>query len=360
MDRRVGPIPVFSTSSHDKDFALKVAIKSQLVLSFSEADKIYVTDSIIPFPDLKKIAYVFLFGVRTADKTECVASLSYIVDDEQKMELCKKAPLLRRQAEKIASVLKKNFEYADGDIHVSDSLKKLIETFGNDEALKMQIDEWEDELRLKKIKLKPRTDGTISFLLETIKNNLEAAFYSMIAYEPVVVCGHKTITPLILACLEYLAPFRILKKIEFSETYVEPSEADLIGVDKSLKKYYLELLEKQGGFSVVDVEKGTVHGKVKPKFLKKIIKELRKEDSEAMLRFKVENLVKKILTSSNEIINLCASEGSHDEEIKKFKKSLEPEELDLIIKISSKYFPAVKDCIEKVSFFGKNVSGIKL
>ncbi|MHA2298781.1 MAG: hypothetical protein ACXADA_22325 [Candidatus Hodarchaeales archaeon] len=344
FDPKLGPIPIFSTNKGNEEFGQKIAFKSQLTLSMVDTS-IETAEAVLPFPDAGKIAFVFLFGIRTTSSdtdphTKCVASLSYTEDISEQINLYKKIPLLKKQATSIANALKADFLYTGrGQQKLSKKLIELLRNYG--EALEIEMDVIESELASKKISIRESKEGTIDYLLKTIKKGLEVVIYALIVEEPVIVIGDLTTTPLVIGSLELLVPFKMLRKIEFTRNYVSPQEADVIGIDENLKKYY-----SSKDFVVVNVKKGKVDGPYKSSFLNSLVKDLKKLNNEESNRKFIQSEISKALSAANYLIEICNVPNPSKERISGFKKRTAPDVMELILAIATSYNPVIADHVK--------------
>ncbi|MFW9992749.1 MAG: hypothetical protein ACFFD4_11935 [Candidatus Odinarchaeota archaeon] len=343
FDQRLGPIPVFSTRK-DEEFILKIAFKSQLTLSMldSATQKIETAEAVLPFPDIGKIAYIFLFGVKSIEgtHTECVASLSYTEDITEQMNLYRKIPLLKKQAINISKVLALEYEYGGRGQKLSKKLEVLINSYGD--SLDDEMDHIETEYADKKIRIRDSKEGSVDFLLKTVKKGLDGVIYSLVVEKPIIVFGHHAEVPLVVGSLELLVPFKILRKIDYTMTYVDPRDADIIGMDERLVKYYSV---KDNHITLINVKKGKAEGPFKSKYISNFIKELQKVD-EQQARLLIEREISKALSSANKLIEICNVANPSREEISGFKKNIEPDVMELILAIATNYNPVIADHVK--------------
>ena len=355
MDKRTGPVPVFSTKKEDDLFCKKVAFKSQMTLSMMSSDTIYTTDAILPFPDINKNAYVFIFGIYLEDRTETVATLSYIISSSEQMNLYKKVPILRKQAESIAEVLKTSYHYS-GEFKLSGELEKLLRSFGTEESLNVQFQTLEEQLKPRKITLHQigSESGSIKFLLETFKNGIESILYSLLINEPIIIIGNQAVIPVVISSIEQLVQFRTLQKVAYTTEFIDPSNADLIGIPPQLEGEY-----KDKNVIIINLEKKTIIGQERSKYFKELIKTLTLIDDEVLIQQTLVKKLNEILNYSQELIELCTSPVVNENDLKRFKKRFSPELADLIIKIAKIYSPSVKCHITEVDLFGKIIDSEK-
>ncbi|MFW9991599.1 MAG: hypothetical protein ACFFD4_06035, partial [Candidatus Odinarchaeota archaeon] len=109
FDHSIGPVSIFSTMNAMA--SQKVAMKSLMALSVTEKET-SGADGVLPFPDLSKIAYIYLFMVAVRGQPEkSVAALSFLVDKARQMELYQHVSNLKYQAEGIAKNIQDSGEF---------------------------------------------------------------------------------------------------------------------------------------------------------------------------------------------------------------------------------------------------------
>ncbi|MHA1166640.1 MAG: hypothetical protein ACTSP4_10155 [Candidatus Hodarchaeales archaeon] len=305
---------------------------------------IETADAVLPFPDIGKIAYVFLFGVKRSNSggrhTDCVASLSYAIDSSGQIELYKKIPFLKKQAKEIAGRLISEFRFAGRDQKLSSDLERLVTSYGAE----LEFEALEKDLVDKKVKIRELKVGNFDFLYRTIKKGLDKVMHALIIEKPIIVVGSdKTTVSLIVGSLELLIPFRILKKVEWCpENYIDPRNADIIGIDQKSEKYYANK-----DVVIIRVDKGKAIGKEKSKYLSNLLKELHKIGDEQLIRKKIENEISSILSYTNELIEICNVPSPSKEAIKELRDRVSSDVMDLILQISTNYNPVIADHVKR-------------
>ncbi|MFW9992099.1 MAG: hypothetical protein ACFFD4_08545 [Candidatus Odinarchaeota archaeon] len=341
FDNELGPIPIFSTKKGDYNFGLKIAFKSQLTLSMIDIDKFESTEAVLPFPDIKKIAYVYLFVIKTpfSPRTESIASLSYVINVDDQLDLYKRIPILRKQVTSIASTIMEEYTYRKKEA-LSEKMINLITSYGSD--LTSGIDTMESELTAKKIRMRESKEGNLDYLLKKINKGLDTAMHALLVENPVVVVGDDPIrVSIVVGSLELLVPFKIVRKIDFTVSYINPKEADIIGTDESLGKVY-----SKKGLVCVKVDKGKVEGGKKSKYLNNFLKELKKLNEEEAKNL-IEKEISTILSKAHELTEICNVSQPSEEEIKNFRKQLASDELELILAIATNYNPLIAEHMKR-------------
>ncbi|MHA2298349.1 MAG: hypothetical protein ACXAEU_08070 [Candidatus Hodarchaeales archaeon] len=348
FDDSLGPIPILSTKEEDEEFGQIIAFKSQLTLSLAFiSDEIKNAEAVLPFPEIGKIAYAFLFGVRTTGNSskrhaECVASLSYVVEKSEQMNFYQKIPLLKKQASRIAEVLREEYQYEGKDQVLSEKLKDHIKSFGAWKALENGMKALENDYATRKIKIRRSNVGSFGYLVATIKKGIDGIVYSLIVDKPVIVIGDKTSTSQLIGSLEILVPHKFVRKIEHSMIYINPREADIIGVNEELSRYY-----STKDYVVINLRKGKAEGPYKSKYIQDVFKGLKKLDDEQEAIKVIENEISKALSSANHLVEICNVPNPSKEKINNFKKQVPPDIFDLIIAIATSYNPVIAEHVKR-------------
>ncbi|MHA1578977.1 MAG: hypothetical protein ACTSUQ_05065 [Candidatus Freyarchaeota archaeon] len=111
FDEEMGPTSVYFKGM-DKTTADKIALKS-MVGSLSLSQQVDEGESIIPFQEEQKSAFVFYFSIpdENARGGVRVGTLSFVVDKEDGDALYRFAPILAEHAERIVQDIKKYYVY---------------------------------------------------------------------------------------------------------------------------------------------------------------------------------------------------------------------------------------------------------
>ncbi len=318
--------------------ALKIAMKSQMTLSVMAERTVETSDAVLPFPEEAKIAYVFLFTIQGdfGSKNKSVASLSFIVDQTQQMEFYKQVSLLRYQAEQIAEVVQQTYHYSPQNEALPKNLEKTIRDWGSDLAsVEMTV---EEEVRKKRITIRrAERRGSLSFLLNTIKKNSDRLVRAVIEGKTVILVGDEAIIDLMESTLESFAPHRALRRIAYTEEFVHPSEADIIGMSTDLSKHYSEEI-------IVDLRKGKINRGTNCKFSKKLLDQIKNLDQEKAERV-VNSRVNFLISKANALVELAGGQEVNDAAISAFQKSVDKDALEIITTIASQTNPMIADLL---------------
>jgi hypothetical protein len=131
FDERAGPVAIFSTIN-DPVLTKKIAVKSivsTLTSVKSTSSERLEGEAIIPFPDEKKLAFIFYSSLdqKTEGGENRVISISAIVENEQKSVLYTNATVLSQKAAQIKDSLNRNYLYGQS---LSSDLTKQLQEWG--------------------------------------------------------------------------------------------------------------------------------------------------------------------------------------------------------------------------------------
>ena len=113
FDRQKGSVPIYYTGLSEEE-AVHITRRSEMTLSMMTSSELETAEAILPFSALKKLGFILLFQVQQSNPEEpsCVASLSYIVPQDQQVFLYNKVPFLKFKAEELATQIKQNYIYS--------------------------------------------------------------------------------------------------------------------------------------------------------------------------------------------------------------------------------------------------------
>lgn len=346
FDTHQGPIPIYSTGEENQSLAQKIALKSHLTLAMTEGLEFQATDAILPLPGLGKIAYVFLFSTKSPQSVslpghnQFIASLSYVVDNSDEMELYSQINVLKDQAGQISKAIINHILQNKGEsFTITKELEMQIAAFGSHEKTESEL--YEDDMEVKASYNQEGVNSSISFLFRAIKKNLEAAIYAVLTEKPVVVFGHKLLIPLVVRSLDLFTLFPPKNRIEYSESYVDPERVNILGISNDLIKLYDSKQEV-----IIDLDKRSVEGENKSKFIKAWMKTLRKSKTEDKMQEnmrKILNRIRKAVTDLPQILNMIDKKL-----IQKYLQNFSIEEKDLILRLGSHYYPKLSSHIDKI------------
>ena len=342
-DPKRGPTALYYESNSDvKDpsLPLKVAVKSQLTLSLMDRDAVVSqSDAVLPFPDISKISFSFLFTMHS-ESGNITGSFSYLVPQNENISLYRKIPALKSKMQEISNAFQ-SFIYKSDTALPKEYANLLNGLFDFEQPTKPSTPVKEQvEITTEHV------SGTPDYLLKKVKKNLEFVFFNLLVERPIIVTGRSKIAVgYAIASLEFLTPHRTLKKIIFSEDYIDSKQlnerVDVIGVSSIHEKQYLK------EFIVVDVDKFEIHGDMKGNktFFKDFINKIKNQDSETIQQ-DLRIFITDLLDTTHKITDLFATnENVSKEKINNLTKNLKSDEREAIVEISATYNPLIADKI---------------
>jgi hypothetical protein len=191
-----------------------------------------------------------------------------------------------------------------------------------------------------------RASGTPDYLLKKIKKNLEFVLFDLFVEKIIIVTGKSKIAvEYAIASLDFLTPHRELKKIIFSEEYVDPTslpeKVDIIGVSSNFDKNYLK------EFVVIDVDKFEVKGNLKgnKSYFKDFIQKIKNLDS-VTIQQDLQIFVSNLLETTHAITDFFASHENYDKNaIKDLTANMKTDEKEAVIEVSASYNPLIAEKI---------------
>ncbi|MHA2244723.1 MAG: hypothetical protein ACXADY_07105, partial [Candidatus Hodarchaeales archaeon] len=226
-------------------------------------------EAILPFSGLDKLGFILLFQIQQTypSTSKCIASLTYIVSQEEQVFLYNKVPFLKFKAEELANQIKQNYVYT-GEVKFSKKLAKALEGWRVTEretTAEIQIIE-------KKVILSEKKEGgSVDFFLSQIKKNEDRVLGALYRSQPIFVTGRsEVLIDLMVHSLDMLVPHLNLRKVSFTRDIIDPNSADIIGISQDLVKNYPEDI-------IVDVDKRKIKNGESCSYSKKLIKEIRKK-----------------------------------------------------------------------------------
>ena len=340
-----GPTTVlYESTSGDKDLSLtlKVPVKAQLTLSLMDKDAtIKVADAVLPFPDLQKVAFSFLFTLNS-ENGQVTGSISYLVPQNENMNLYKKIPELKEKLNYIVGRLQTWHYKSDSQLpkNLYDTITGVL-LYETDQNFKTGAD-------LSNLITSEKSTGAPDYLIKKINKNLENLFFELYVGRPVIVLGKSRINvEYAMATLDFFTPKKNLRKIIFSDEYIDPApyigKIDVFGISSSHEKRYKDYL-------LVDVDKFEIkNAKGKKEYFKKFM--------DNIIRIPASSAIQDIIKftdhldkMSSEFDNLLAK-GTSEETIKGYLKSLDYEEATALSDIASVNKPSVSKGI------GQQLSG---
>ncbi|OLS20817.1 MAG: hypothetical protein HeimC3_38800 [Candidatus Heimdallarchaeota archaeon LC_3] len=331
IDPNQGPLVAFTTS--EESFAKKIAVKAQLSVSMSKTD-FNIQDAVLPFPDLGKIGFIFLFKVY-GRQVPVIASITYVVDQDQQMNLYKQIPVLKRRAHLFAYRLS-NYVY-DGKPTLSGSNTLLLQ------KLFKEPSDYRSDLLKQAVRTKMQKSN-ISWLLKTIKKDLDQAITALLLEQPVLIIGHRVLIEQMMGTLELFLPWKTMIKLMETTTPIDPTGFDLVGCqDVKFTDFFLNI-----GVTVINIEKGKVEGGIPNKSLQTIIeKVIRPKDSSSAERYIISkfNIYKKMI---DQIVEYSSKVPVNIDKIIEDLSNLDEENKSFILSMAKIQFPSFQSIFNQL------------
>lgn len=334
FDQKEGlSIPVYYSGGLTEEEASHVAHRSQMTLSMMSTAEVETAEAILPFSGLNKLGFILLFQIRQSDPVEqkCVASLFYLVPQDQQVFLYNKVPFLKFKAEELANQIKLNYVYT-GALKFPKELAKALEGWRVTEreaTTEIQIIE-------RRVILSEKKEGSsVDFFLSQVRKNEDRVVGALFRSRPVFVTGESDILiDLMVHSLDMLVPYVNLRKVSYTKEIIDPAYADIIGVSKDLvKNYPSEVL--------INIEKKRVQNGEPCVYSKKLIKEMRKNPS------KTAEIVKE---STNKILKVAGmlveafsySEAEKESKINEIQKTYDSSLIEVAAEIGAQRNPLIR------------------
>lgn len=326
----------------DPSLPLKVAVKSQLTLSLMDKETtIKTADAVLPFPDLQKISFSYLFTV-SSDSGPITGSISYIVPQSENIKLYRMIPTLK---EKLSSISLKfqDWTYKTGLTSLPKEFHNLLTTnllSGSEAVFEKEVKPGEIDI------IAEVASGSPDYLLKKVKKNLEYAIFELFTEKPVIITGKSRFAVEYgMATLDFLIPHKQLRKIMYSEDFVDPlkftGKVDVIGVSSKHDKKY------SNDYVIINVDKFEVKGLTKGKknYFKNFINKIKDSDINHA-RQDIFVFTSSLLKLTESILDLFSSiENVAEEEINEITKDMEVDEKEAITEIAATFNPLIAEKI---------------
>ena len=196
-------------------------------------------------------------------------------------------------------------------------------------------------------KMAKNVESSVSFLLETVKSNLDVVLHALFTKKTIAICGDKETIQKVIDGITLMSPFQTLKVIPYTTAFIEPEKADLIGITKELEPKY-----KRSKAVIFCIEKQSVYGQKNNSYLKNLIKELRKLSDEAEIRKKLTYEMCTIFSYCDKLMALFHSGNFEKKKYEELKKRIPENLFNLVIDICKAKEPEIECTIKKLEFFG--------
>ncbi|MFW9854813.1 MAG: hypothetical protein ACFFFG_07115 [Candidatus Thorarchaeota archaeon] len=338
-DKKRGAIPLFYEGKNlTSEKATQIALRSQMTLAMMSSADLESAEAILPFSKLEKIAFILLFQISQADPNNprCVASISYLVPQDQQVFLYNKVPFLKFKAEEIANQIKQQFVYT-GNATLPPQLASLLSNWKITEKEAVA----EIEIVERRVTISEKRDGSsIEFFLAQVKKNEDRAVGGLLRGEPIFVTGDSgAIVELIVHSLSLFAPHQALRKVGYSTQLIDPHQADIIGIPQGLVKHFPQEI-------LVDTKKNLVRNGKSCPFSRKLIKQLRRNRNRQLEI--VDAAINDILQVANQLTDAFSqSEEERDRSLQIIKETNDRDLVEIAAEISAQRNPLIRELVLK-------------
>lgn len=329
-------VPIFHSGGIDNNEATHVARRSQMTLTMMSTAEVETAEAILPFSGLNKLAFILLFQIRQANSSnpKCVASLSYIVSQDQQVFLYNKVPFLKFKAEELANQIQQNYVYT-GDLKFPKELAKILTGWRVTEREAIA----EIQIIEKRIILSEKKGGgSVEFFLSQVKKNEDRVLGAIFRNRPVFVTGGSDVlVELMVHSLDALVPHINLRKVSFTRDVIDPSSADIIGISKDLVKNYPDEV-------LVNMDKRKMKNGEPCVYSKKLIKTLRKNPDEA--NNLVNDSTEKLLRVAGMLVEAFSySEDEKERKIEEIQKRYDSSLVEVAAEIGALRNPLIREVL---------------
>jgi hypothetical protein len=316
-------------NTKDQNLSLKVPVKAQLTLSLMDKDStIKIADAVLPFPDLQKTSFSFLFTMNSESMGQITGSISYLVPQSENINLYKKIPDLKEKLTYIVSEIQ-NWHYKSDSSVPKNIFDVIVQTllYETDKGYKSDLPITSE-----------KSTGAPDYLIKKINKNLEHLFFELYVGRPVIVTGKSKIAvEYAMATLDFLTPKKNLKKLIFSEDFIDPvtyvNKIDIFGISSAHEKKYKDYL-------VIDVDKFEIKGaKGKKTYFKKFMDDIIRIPASSA----VQDIIKFIDHLDAQIAkleNILSESSDAETQVKEFLKGLSFDEANSLMEIASVLHPS--------------------
>jgi hypothetical protein len=138
---------------------------------------------------------------------------------------------------------------------------------------------------------KPEARASITLMLKTFGNNLSYVMKPVMTGETVIVTGDPALQEIAIATLKLFVYKKELNICWYTETFIDPREYDIIGIDPNLKDYY-------STETILDIDEEKVNNGEECDYCKKALKDLtKKNETEAtrLLKSRIKDIYRNTL-----------------------------------------------------------------
>ncbi|MFW9904996.1 MAG: hypothetical protein ACFFFH_11730 [Candidatus Thorarchaeota archaeon] len=286
FDQKQGlSVPIYYSGAIGQEEANHIARRSQMTLTMMSSADLETAEAILPFSGLNKLGFILLFQIRQTNPNGlCVASLFYIVPQEQQVFLYNKVPFLKYKAEDLASKIKLQYVYT-GSLSFP---KDLAQALSNWQVTEKEATAEIQIIEKRVVLSKKKEGGSIKFFISQVRKNEDRVLGALFRGQPIFVTGQSDIlVDLMVHSLDMIVPHVNLRKVSYTKDIIDPANADIIGISLDLVKNYPNEV-------LVNIDKKQIKNGQPCSYSKKLIKQLRKnpDNMDAIIKESTENLLK--------------------------------------------------------------------
>lgn len=328
-------IPIFYSGGINQEEADHVSRRSQMTLTMMSSADLETAEAILPFSGLNKLGFILLFQIRqTNPDGVCVASLFYIVPQDQQVFLYNKVPFLKFKAEDLANKIRQQYVYS-GAIRFPKDLGKLLSDWQVTEkeaTAEIQIIE-------KRVILSEKKEGgSVEFFLSQVRKNEDRVLGALFRGHSVFVTSQSDIlVDLMVHSLDMIVPHVNLRKISYTKDIIDPAYADIIGISKDLVKNYPDEV-------LVNIDKKQIKYGQPCTYSKKLIKKMRKNPNN------IDAIVKESTDKLLKVAGLLVEAFSYSDEeresrLNKIQSTFERELIEVAAEIGAQRNPLIREVL---------------
>ncbi|MFX0090586.1 MAG: hypothetical protein ACFFBD_02390 [Candidatus Hodarchaeota archaeon] len=346
FDVRLGPLVLFTRDMGDEE-AQNVAMKSILALCGMENVIEEDIDGILPLPDQDIVFYAYIFPLKLNEEIRNIisttATLAILVPRSAASALYQNVASLQYQAKEITNKIRENFIYKPG-LSLPKSLQKLLTGWQLDKRILLERTTVTEKFVIEPSKPESGFKGSLALLYRLLKRDLDKIARAVIQGESLIlVTDDPVLIENFTASLAIFAPHRLLNIHKYTDTFVDPSNYDIIGIPNDLLNHYTS--SEFSTCTVVDLNKERVLRGRGDLYIRNLLKQ-----SQSLPTGEAENhiqeKIKQNVLDSIELVNACLDPETGMEKILLMQKNMNRNEFNLVVEMALALNPAAKSLEE--------------
>ncbi|MFW9993162.1 MAG: hypothetical protein ACFFD4_14055 [Candidatus Odinarchaeota archaeon] len=315
-----------------------IAVKSFIAIGAMEQDQdLSSRHAVLLLPDVKKIAFFYMFRVSTVEPAESSttwATISYMHNSSSSENFYKSLPTLQDSIVRVVTIIQKNFSYSESETKLDSAVVESINALRTGAPVKEMIAVPEEVKKAKEAVPETVEEGDLGFLFEHFPKDIGKLVYSLMLEEPVLIISDtRDVVQKVISSVALLVPHRFLSS-EYALNYIDPKGKDIVICSSSAS-----FLKKYKGMTTVDVDGRKITSKTKgvPSIdgLISIVQSAPKWSQASFIHKYIDGL----LAKAAELIELCEREQVGREDIRAFRENLKTDELNIVISMVKGYAP---------------------